>query len=361
MTGPLLSVEGLRTQFHVDGETIHAVEGVDFEVDRGETVCLVGESGSGKTVTCESITRLIPTPPGEIVDGSVRFDGMELTDIGQSQLRNLRGDGIAYVFQNPQNALDPVYTVGDQLVEAIERNRVVEGGSPRSEAVSLLADVGIPNPASRLDEYPHQFSGGMRQRVLIAMALAGNPDLLIADEPTTAIDVTIEAGILQLLRDLQAERGTAILFVTHDLGVVAEIADRVVVMYGGKVMETGSVYEVFDDPAHPYTRALFRCLPGHGDLEPIGGDPVDGVDPPAGCRFHPRCEHAVDDCRSGEQPPLRKVSGSQRAACVYYGGDHDRTELDRDGDPSEGTTTGVGSESGSETDGASGPTGGNRR
>lgn len=328
MSEPLLSVRDLQTYFRTDESLIRAVDGVSFELAAGETVCLVGESGSGKTVTCESLTGLIPMPPGEIVDGSVRFDGRELVGLNENELRSLRGRRISYVFQNPQNALDPVYSIGEQLIETIERVTARSGERARTQAITLLEDVGIPTPSSRLDEYPHQFSGGMQQRVLLAMALAGDPDLLVADEPTTAVDVTIEAGIVKLLRELQNERGMAILFVTHDLGVVAEIADRVVVLYGGKVMERGDVDDIFDRPAHPYTRALFRCLPGYGErLKPIGGDPVDAASPPEGCRFHPRCSHAVEKCRGGENPAMHEVRSNQTAACIYYSSGYDAAEL----------------------------------
>ena len=316
-TEPLLSVSDLAVHFDADAGTVRAVDGVDFEVDPGETVCLVGESGSGKTVTCETVTRLIPTPPGEVVSGEVVFDGTDLTNLSEKQLRSYRGDRIAHVFQNPGNALDPVYTVGDQLVETIRYHRDVSKATARERAIDLLDRVGIPNAPGRVDEYPHEFSGGMRQRVVVAMALANDPDLLIADEPTTALDVTIEAQVLELLAEIQDERDMAMLYVTHDLGVVAELADRVVVMYAGKVMERGPVEDVFRRPAHPYTQALLRSMPGRGERESIGGSLPDPSDPPAGCRFHPRCPHAVEDCRTGDQPSLHE-DGVQHVSCVYY-------------------------------------------
>lgn len=326
MSDPLLSVDGLRTHFHTDEGTVHAVDGVSFAVNRGETVCLVGESGSGKTVACESVTKLLSMPPGEIIDGHVEFDGEDLTERTPSQLSSVRGGRIAHVFQNPQGALDPVYTVGAQVIEAIQLHETVSDSAARERGIELLDRVGIPEAGERFDEYPHEFSGGMKQRVVIAMALAAEPDLLIADEPTTALDVTTQAEILDLLNDIKAEREMAILFVTHDLGVVAEIADRVVVMYAGKVMERGSVHELFDEPAHPYTQALFRCLPGRGDQrETIGGDFPSATDPPDGCRFHPRCPHAVEACTGGEQPPLESINGDADhvAACIFYDEDHD--------------------------------------
>ncbi|WP_458207449.1 ABC transporter ATP-binding protein [Haladaptatus sp. NG-SE-30] len=324
MTNPLLSVSNLRTTFDIPRGIVKAVDDVSFDVRRGETVCLVGESGSGKTVACESITRLVPEPPGNIEDGQIDFDGRDLLECSPAELREIRGNRIAYVFQNPQNALDPVYTVGSQVVESIQYHQDVTDKVARRRAVELLERVGIPKAELRADDYPHEFSGGMRQRVVIAMALAGEPDLLIADEPTTALDVTIEAQILDLLADLQDERDMAILFVTHDLGVVAEIADRVVVMYAGKVMERSDVSDLFAQPAHPYTQALLDCLPGRGGmLQPIGGSMADPVSPPAGCRFHPRCPHAIDACAENGQPPLKGVSGNQQASCVFHRQDHD--------------------------------------
>ncbi|PSQ46897.1 peptide ABC transporter ATP-binding protein [Halobacteriales archaeon SW_6_65_15] len=336
----LLSVSDLRVTFDTDRGTVQALDGVDFEVERGETLCLVGESGSGKTIACESIPRLVPTPPGDL-DGEIRFDGRDLLAATDAEVRSLRGDRIAHVFQNPQGALDPVYSIGEQLVEAVQIHRDVPTEQARQRAIRLLDRVGIPDPAERIDEYPHEFSGGMKQRVVIAMALATDPDLLVADEPTTAVDVTTQSQILDLLAELQDERGMAIVFVTHDLGVAAQIADRVVVMYAGEVMERGDVYDVFDRPAHPYTRALLDCLPRRDrDPEPIEGSFPDPTDPPDGCRFHPRCPHAVAECRDGGQPPLESVAevangtaedgGTPEAdrqdhcaSCVYYDGDHD--------------------------------------
>lgn len=324
---PLLSVQGLRTQFHTDGGTVRAVDGISFEVERGETVCLVGESGSGKSVTAESITRLIPIPPGEIVDGAVRFDGRDLTRLSDAELRTVRGGRIGHVFQNAAGSLNPVLTVGKQIREALEAHTDLSKAERRERAIELLADVGIPDAAERVDEYPHEFSGGMKQRVAVAMALAPEPDLLIADEPTTGLDVTIEAQLLELFSEIQERFGVGIVFITHDLGVVATVADRVVVLYAGKVMERGDVVDVFARPAHPYTHALLSCLPGRGDaMEPIGGSLPDPTEPPSGCRFHERCPHAIEACRGGNQPELLAATGSDhRAACVYYGEDHEET------------------------------------
>ena len=327
MTEPLLSIRDLRTVFHTDEGLVRAVDGVSFDVGRGETVCLVGESGSGKTVTGESITRLIRTPPGEIAEGEIVFDGRDLTTLSDGDLRDLRGDRIAHVFQNPQGALNPVYTVGWQIVEAIQLHADVPRAEARARGVDLLDRVGIPEATRRFDDYPHEFSGGMKQRVALAMALATNPDLLIADEPTTALDVTIQNQILGLLDELQAEFDMSILLITHDLGVVAEVADRVVVMYAGKVMERGGVFDVFERPSHPYTRALLDCLPGRGEggATSIGGKLPAPTDPPAGCRFHPRCAYAVDACKRGDQPPDYAVDddADHVVSCVHYepGGD----------------------------------------
>jgi len=330
---PLLEVENLKTYFHTDEGTVRAVDGVSFDVDRGETVCIVGESGSGKTVTSESITRILQIPPGEIVEGSVTFDGMELTELSDTELQEIRGNRISHIFQNPQGGLNPVYRVGRQIGETIRIHEDdVSKEEVRGRVVDLLDRVGIPDAATRVDDYPHEFSGGMKQRVMIAMALAMQPDLLIADEPTTALDVTIQAQILQLLEDLQEEFDMSVIFVTHDLGVVAEIADRVVVLYAGKVMERGDVYEIFENPAHPYTHALLECLPGRGEeARAIGGSLPDPTNPPDGCRFNPRCAHATEDCEVGDQPDLYQVRGDEehRASCVYYGPGYDPAELER--------------------------------
>jgi peptide/nickel transport system ATP-binding protein len=325
-TEPLLSIRDLRTVFHTDDGLVRAVDGVSFDVDRGETVCLVGESGSGKTVTGESITRLVRTPPGEIDAEAIDFDGQDLTAFSSDALRDVRGARIAHVFQNPEGSLNPVYSVGWQIVEAIRIHEDVSRATAKARAIDLLDRVGIPEATQRFDDHPHEFSGGMKQRVAIAMALSTNPDLLIADEPTTALDVTIQRQILDLLSDLQAEFGMSVLLITHDLGVVAEVADRVVVMYAGKVMERGDVFDVFERPAHPYTRALLACLPGRGrGSSSIGGRLPPPTDPPDGCRFHPRCEYAVEACTRGGQPQHSPVDGDPEhvVSCVHYGPDGD--------------------------------------
>jgi peptide/nickel transport system ATP-binding protein len=328
---PLLRVENLTTRFHTDEGVVRAVEDVSFDVRAGETVCLVGESGSGKTVTAESITRLVDCPPGEI-SGEISFRGENLVTASEARLRDLRGAAIGHVFQNPQDALNPVYTVGTQIGEVLRIHEGLSKRAARERAVELLDRVEIPDPATTVDAYPHELSGGMKQRVLIAVALAGKPDLLIADEPTTALDVTIQADILDLLSDLQAAFDMAVLFITHDLGVVARVADRVVVLYAGRVMERGPVGPVFDDPAHPYTRALLACLPGRGrGGGSIGGDIPDPTNLPDGCRFAPRCPFAVEACHAGAHPDLVAVDGTRdhEAACLFHGPGYDREHLER--------------------------------
>jgi peptide/nickel transport system ATP-binding protein len=324
-SGALLQVEDLHTYFKTDSGDVKAVDGVSFDVERGETVAIVGESGSGKTVTSESITRLFRSPPGYIPEGSIRLGGDEVTEMSEKELRQLRGAKVSHIFQNPQGALNPVFSIGWQLREAIKLHQDVSKAEANERAVELLTQVGIPEASSRLDDYPHELSGGMKQRVVIAIALACEPDLLIADEPTTALDVTIQAQILKLLKRLQDEHDMAMLFITHDLGVVAEVADRVVVMYAGKVMEQGPVDAIFDTPAHPYTRALMGCLPGEGQLGGIPGNLPDPRNPPGGCRFAERCDHAIDECRTGEQPPLYEVGDDpdHRCSCVFYRADMD--------------------------------------
>ena len=319
----LLTVENLRTTFDTDNGTLVAVDGVDFSVREGETVCIVGESGSGKTVATESVTRLVPTPPGT-VEGTARFRGQDLLSMDDEQLRSVRGNNIAHIFQNPQEAMNHCYSVGWQIVEAVQAHEDVSDAEARSRAVELLDRVGIANASSRFDDYPHEFSGGQKQRAMIAMALVGNPDLLIADEPTTALDVTVQAQILRLLDELQDEYGMGVLLVTHDLGVVAEVADRIVVMYAGKAMERGSVYDIFEQPSHPYTQALMRCLPGKGkSTGGISGTLPDPTDPPDGCRFAPRCEHAVDECTIGDQPDEIEHRADHSVSCIYYGRGYD--------------------------------------
>ena len=317
----LLEVSDLRTHIHTDRGTIHAVDGVSFTVERGETVCLVGESGSGKSVTCESLTGIVPQPPAEIVDGSITFDGTSLLDGDESLRRRIRGNRIAHIFQNPQQALDPVYTVGDQIVEAITIHEDIGKDAARERAMELLTQVGIPRAGERIDDYPHEFSGGMRQRVAIAIALAADPDLLIADEPTTAVDVTVQARLIELLKEL-TDGGMSLLFITHDLRVVASLADRVLVMFGGTIVERGPTEQLFSNPAHPYTQALFESYDGlsRRDDRSARADMVTN-----GCRFRAECPHAVDACAGSEQPDFYSIGGrnSHTASCVHYGPDGD--------------------------------------
>lgn len=317
---PLLSVSELETHIATDRGPVRAVDGVSFDVQRGETVCLVGESGSGKTVTCQSITGIVPRPPAEIVGGAVTFDGTAILD-DEPRLRRIRGDRIGQVFQNPQHALDPVYTVGSQLVEAIRIHRDVDRSRARERAVDLLATVGIPEPRSRFEDHPHEFSGGMRQRIAIAIGLAAAPELLIADEPMTSVDVTVQARLIELFREL-TRGGLSMLLVTHDLRVVAALADRVLVMYGGTIVERGAVADVFERPAHPYTQSLFESYDG---LSRRDDHTARGDIPPDGCRFRRECPHAVRACSEPEQPAFREVGDgpTHSASCVYFDGDRD--------------------------------------
>jgi len=318
----LLVVEGLSVEFETEQGVHRVVENVSLHVRPGEILGLVGESGSGKTVTSLSILRLIPSPPGRIVSGSIRFDGQDLLLADFEAVRRVRGAGIAMVFQDPMSSLNPAYTVGNQLMETVLLHEDVSRADARERAIEMLTRVGIPDPESRLDQYPHEFSGGMRQRVMIAMALMCRPKLLIADEPTTALDVTVQAQILELLQDLQRETGMAVIFVTHDLGVVAGICDRVTVLYAGQVVETGEVHDLFAEPEHPYTAGLLAAMPqrhsGDGDLASIPGrvPPPDNL--PAGCRFHPRCPFAVEGRCDVAAIPLELVEGKGLVRCVRH-------------------------------------------
>ncbi len=317
---PLLSIEELVVAFHTDEGSLRAVDGVSYSVPRGRIVGVVGESGCGKSVTALSVMRLVPCPPGAIEGGRILFDGRDLLALSEKEMRALRGDRIAMIFQEPMSALNPVYTVGDQIVEAIRLHRNVSRAEARQRAIEALRQVGIPAPEERVDSYPHELSGGMRQRVMIAMALACGPDLLIADEPTTALDVTIQAQILELLARLQRETGTSIVLITHDLGVVAEFAHEIVVMYAGKVVERAETTALFERPLHPYTQGLLRSVPSYGDnahkprLPTIAGMVPDLRSLPDGCRFADRCDRVVSRCRE-EEPPLRTLDGDRLVAC----------------------------------------------
>ena len=314
---PLLAVRDLRAWFFTDQGVAKAVDGVSFDLREGETLGIVGESGCGKTVTSLAVLGLLPSPPARMMeDSSVRFRGQELVGAGEDRLRALRGNEISMVFQEPMSSLNPVYTAGDQIAEALRLHRGLSRKAARAEAVRLLDEVGIPEPGRRVDEYPHQLSGGMRQRVMIAMAIACAPKLLIADEPTTALDVTIQAQILELLAELRKAHGMAVMLITHDLGVVAEVCDRVVVMYAGQVVESGTVEDVFVRPAHPYTRGLLGSLPSVGQpgrrLVSIPGTVPSPLHWPEGCRFRARCAEAGEGC---EQPQeLVTLGGEGRDA-----------------------------------------------
>ncbi|MCU0491034.1 MAG: ABC transporter ATP-binding protein [Chloroflexaceae bacterium] len=318
---PLLEVRDLHTHFSTPDGIVKAVNGVSFHVDRGETLGIVGESGCGKSVTSLSIMRLIPNPPGKIVGGQIMFDGENLLDFSEEKMRDIRGNRIAMIFQDPMTSLNPVLTVGRQITESLELHMKLNRNEARNRAAELLNLVGIPSPAKRLDNYPHQFSGGMRQRVMIAMALSCNPELLIADEPTTALDVTIQAQILELIDRLKKELGTAVIIITHDLGVVAGMTDRVTVMYAGKVVEEGKTSQLFANPRMPYTIGLLRSIPRLDDeekrkLTPIRGLPPDLTSLPPICPFSPRCDYVQEACL-GQVPPLREVGPGHRAACLF--------------------------------------------
>ncbi|MCC8427872.1 ABC transporter ATP-binding protein [Reyranella aquatilis] len=317
--GALLDVKGLRTEFRSGGSSFAAVDGISFSLAPGETLGIVGESGCGKSVTSLSIMRLVPNPPGRVTAGEIRLEGRNLLDLPESEMRAVRGDDIAMIFQEPMTSLNPVQTVGEQIVEAVQLHRPLSAAEARARALEMLRLVKIPSPETRLDEYPHQLSGGMRQRVMIAMALACDPKLLIADEPTTALDVTIQAQILDLLRDLRERTGAAIMLITHDLGVVAELAHRVIVMYAGRIVEEAPVGLLFSDPQHPYTLGLLGSIPRLGSdgderLTAIEGVVPNPYAPPPGCRFSPRCALADAQCRA-EQPTLREIAPGHRSAC----------------------------------------------
>ncbi|MBI2821302.1 MAG: ABC transporter ATP-binding protein [Acidobacteria bacterium] len=321
----MLEVRNLKTYFYGESGTVRAVDGVDFEIRTGEVLGLVGESGSGKSVTALSILRLIADPPGKIVDGSIVYKDQELLKLSWEQVRNLRGKEISMIFQEPRTSLNPVFTIGEQVMEVILRHETSSRREAFDRAVRMLESVGIPQPASRMKDYPHQFSGGMCQRVMIAIALACNPSLLIADEPTTALDVTIQAQILELMLRLKEERReAAILLITHNLAVIAETCDRVIVMYGGKIQEVAPVKELFGNPLHPYTQGLLGCLPTvEGErarrLPTIAGNVPSALELPPGCKFTSRCGKRLEICGQIE-PPLRELSPGHWVRCHLYEG-----------------------------------------
>jgi peptide/nickel transport system ATP-binding protein len=319
---PLLDIKGLKTHFKTDDGMVRAVDGVDIAVHRGETVGIVGESGCGKTVTAMSVLKLIAMPPGQIVAGQILWQGRDLVPLTTRQLDEVRAKEIAIIFQEPMTSLNPVYTVGEQINEVLRRHEGMNKKQAVERTTELLSLVQIPNPSRRINDYPHQFSGGMRQRVMIAMALACNPRLLIADEPTTALDVTIQAQILDLLQELKDRLGMSIMLITHAMGVVAEVTQRVVVMYAGKVVEEASVAQLFAHPRHPYTQGLIRSIPRIDlaakqkvRLEAIGGTVPSLLTPPPGCRFAARCKYAMPKCTAA-MPPLREIEPGHKVACI---------------------------------------------
>jgi oligopeptide transport system ATP-binding protein len=315
----LLEVRDLHVSFKTYNGEVQAVRGVSFHVNKGETVAIVGESGCGKSVTSQTIMRLIPTPPAMIKAGEIIFEGKDLTKLPEKQLEKIRGAEIAMIFQDPMTSLNPTMTIGKQIMEGLMKHQKMSKSQAREKAIEMLRLVGIPSPESRIDQYPHQFSGGMRQRAMIAIALACAPKVLIADEPTTALDVTIQAQIIDLMKDLQEKINTSIILITHDLGVVADIADRVVVMYAGKVVESGSLDEIFYNPRHPYTWGLMTSMPRLNqsrdqELLPIPGAPPDLISPPKGCPFAARCKYAMKICTE-QMPETTQVSPTHQVAC----------------------------------------------
>jgi oligopeptide transport system ATP-binding protein len=318
MMDNLLQIQNLSVEFDIFGAHVQAVRGVDLELKVGETLAIVGESGSGKSVTSKAIMGLNPMPPGKITSGKILFNGHDLVHYSQKQMQKIRGKEISMIFQDPMTALNPTMKIGNQIMEGLIKHQNMSKHDAKARAIELLSLVGIPNPDKRVEEYPHQFSGGMRQRVVIAIALACNPKMLIADEPTTALDVTIQAQILDLMRDIQKKTGTAIILITHDLGVVANLANRVAVMYGGKIVETGTLDEIFYHPKHPYTWGLLSSMPRlHAKTDKllaIPGTPPDLSNPPKGCPFAPRCPYAMKVCQD-HMPDYTKVTDTQKTAC----------------------------------------------
>jgi oligopeptide transport system ATP-binding protein len=331
-TQPLLEVKNLKTQFFTQDGVVRAVDDVSFYVMPGETLGVVGESGSGKSITGLSLMRLIPSPPGKIVNGEVIFNGRNVLTMSDEQVRSIRGNEIAMIFQDPMTSLNPVLTINRQISESLILHMGMNKEQAKQRAIELLAMVGIPEPADRVDQYPHQFSGGMRQRVMIAMALSCNPKLLIADEPTTALDVTIQAQILDLMRNLQTETGAGVIMITHSMGVVAGMADRVQVMYAGHIVETASTEEIFANPRHPYTVGLMKSIPRldartKSKLEPIRGLPPDLIDLPDICPFVPRCNYAQEKCEQ-KNPPLLEVKPGHFSACWFWEDVHKEDDQD---------------------------------
>jgi peptide/nickel transport system ATP-binding protein len=318
---PLLDVRSLSVHFFTEGGVIRAVENVDFEIYPGEILGLVGESGCGKSVTGLSLLRLIPIPPGRIVNGEIVFDGRSLLQLDEKEMEKVRGNDISMIFQEPMTSLNPVFTIGNQIMEAIVLHQGLDKTEARKRAIAMLDRVKIPSPEKRIDSYPHQLSGGMRQRAMIAMALSCQPKLLIADEPTTALDVTIQAQVLRLLKEIQGDMEMSVMLITHDLGVVAEIADRVAVMYAGRIFEYGPIEAIFGGMRNPYTRGLMRSIPQLAEkkdrLNAIPGQVPDPMDLPVGCKFHPRCYLMIEECKK-EEPPLFQVNGDHFSRCIRW-------------------------------------------
>jgi len=330
---PLLEVKNLQTQFFTQDGVVKAVDDVSFYVMPGETLGVVGESGSGKSMTGLSIMRLIPNPPGKIVNGEVTFNGRDIIKMSEEQVRSIRGNDIAMIFQDPMTSLNPVLTINRQISESLQLHMGMNKSQAKTRSIELLSMVGIPNPESRVDQYPHQFSGGMRQRVMIAMALSCNPKLLIADEPTTALDVTIQAQILDLMRNLQSETGAGVILITHSMGVVAGMADRVQVMYAGHIVETATTEEIFANPRHPYTVGLMKSIPrldarDKEKLQPIRGLPPDLIELPDMCPFVPRCNYAREKCEQ-KNPPLLEVTSGHYSACWFWEEVHREDDQDQ--------------------------------
>lgn len=322
MSETILEVQNLRTYFYNGTSELRAVDNLSYSVHKGECVAIIGESGSGKSVSALSVLRLVPYPPGLIMGGKILFHGQDLMELDDAQMQNLRGNKISMIFQEASTALNPLFTIGDQISESLMRHKGMHKDEAMKKAISLLNDVGIPNPEQRVKEYPHQFSGGMQQRAMIAMAMSCQPELLIADEPTTALDVTVQAQVLEQLNKLRRENNTALIIITHNLGVVARYADTVKIMYGGKIVEEGNTFEIFRNPHHPYTLGLLRAVPrldlprSHG-LHTIEGEPPNMAKvPPNCCAFHYRCKYATEECRC-QRPDLTDVAPEHRCACFH--------------------------------------------
>lgn len=331
MVEPILKVNQLKTRIQIGNQIISVVDGLSFDLYPGKTLCLVGESGCGKTIAALSIMRILPSPPSLPSEGEIFYKNSNLLRLSEGEMRNIRGSSIAMIFQDPTSSLNPVYTIGEQLVEVLELHLGLYGEEATHRAIKALSEVGISSPAERLNDYPHQLSGGMKQRIMIAMALMCEPDILIADEPTTALDVTIQAQVLDLIRELQKRNGMAVLLITHDMGVVAEMADDVIVMYAAQAMEKGTVLDIFDHMSHPYTIGLFNSRSGlntpRGTLQAIKGFVPSATHYPKGCRFHPRCPFIMEKCKHGEVPDFTiKGIEEHRAKCWLYDGSNESQE-----------------------------------